>query len=788
MKKTLFAGLTALDPGESIAVDDYALVTTDPLRVDRFLEVGSVTHRHDARAALGNPTASAGASAVGSGGAIPAGETFYAAYTLLDEQNGETLPSDAVAITTPDPIEPPDSEPTAVIDYTSGGTLPADTYYYVVSLLDGIGGETPAGPWAQVEREPGFASGRVLISGLQGLVASGSAAGWALYRATGGGTFHFLAQGSGDTFTDDGSTPADCGRAPLDENVNTTNGDNSIEIVVPASAMTDANGRQASGFSLYLSRTGDFSSPCLHGSSGSAAAGETVVVRLYDPQPGRPPDVSLSVRGASKIDPDTEILDWHWKRPVATSDALPAAEAGDVRLVLDDGTLWAAIEETENSSGWQLVGGLGGGSGTVDLEHLANGQKVIWRHGGSGFVELWASSVGGDGTLVLDDQFSVDSASAYTYDADTTYAGSGFSVAGGVLDSVTSAEKHLWRNDVVVPSGDFELVSKVHYDASWSGGHGLYFRRHFAADNHDDNLHIGVVAGSKLSIAMNSGAVDPMFVADSSATIGIGDLSGAETFWLRLLRDGDTYEAYFHRADPSGGASAVASAAYTLANAEEVAEYGSAASGRVMLVSTSDDLQFDDVRAYVRTENRRELRLAVNEYDGARHERLVLGDANDTDFGGVKEVAASGSGSVAPVDAIMFAPSGDVEIDVSEVGGSAVVTIGVDVPPAADEFIGQIAASGSGSVAPASAVMFRGSGTVTVSAADASGSAVVTVTGSEPTATLIQSRLASRGMGRVVGGNSATARPDDGFAFYDWLQEEEPVNAIAGDTWSQPPT
>jgi hypothetical protein len=89
---------------------------------------------------------------------------------------------------------------------------------------------------------------------------------------------------------------------------------------------------------LYASPDGTFEGGSLLAEYGLADAGTeqtfaTLTLLLTDPPP-----VSLSIPGASKIDPDTELVDWHWKRPVANAAALPAdAEEGDVRIALDTG-------------------------------------------------------------------------------------------------------------------------------------------------------------------------------------------------------------------------------------------------------------------------------------------------------------------------------------------------------------------------------------------------------------------------------------------------------------------
>jgi hypothetical protein len=69
MRKTLFAGLTELDPSDSLAEDGYAFQQKNPRVTDHFLEIGAVTHRHDAHLPLADPTVAPSAAA--SGGCAP---------------------------------------------------------------------------------------------------------------------------------------------------------------------------------------------------------------------------------------------------------------------------------------------------------------------------------------------------------------------------------------------------------------------------------------------------------------------------------------------------------------------------------------------------------------------------------------------------------------------------------------------------------------------------------------------------------------------------------------------
>src|SRR4051812_45884985 len=171
MRKTLFAGLTELDPSDTLATDGYSFQQQNPRITDHFLELGAVTHRHDAHLPLGNPVAEPSAVASGGTGTFPAASSIFVGYTLLDAEGGETALAPAITLTTRDPLPDPEDGPVGVIDYTAG-VLRADTYYYALTFSDGAGGETLVGPSVAVEREPGFPSGQVRLTGMATLAAA----------------------------------------------------------------------------------------------------------------------------------------------------------------------------------------------------------------------------------------------------------------------------------------------------------------------------------------------------------------------------------------------------------------------------------------------------------------------------------------------------------------------------------------------------------------------------------------------------------------------------------------
>lgn len=329
MRKTPFAGLLVPEPGESISEDNGSFFT-DRDTIDHLLEVGTKTHRHNGLAGLANPIVAPGVSVVASGGTIPADQSISVGYTLEDANGGETMLSNVTVVSTPPPVQAPGAAPGGAFA-SDAGSLLVNTYFYVLTFTDGEGGETPFGASLQVERPPGFASGHIELSNLTFGMEEAGATGWRLYRAVGGAAYGLLATGGigDDTFDDDGSVGLDCSQHPPVEE-NTTVGINQLMVTLPSAGLGSA-----AFINLYATVTGDFSGGSFLAQAPVASAGMTMIFSVLELGEESPPDVNLSIGGAHQIDPDTELLDWHWKRPVATVEDLPEdAEEGDVRAIL----------------------------------------------------------------------------------------------------------------------------------------------------------------------------------------------------------------------------------------------------------------------------------------------------------------------------------------------------------------------------------------------------------------------------------------------------------------------
>jgi len=363
VKKTLFAGLTVLEAGESLDADNGAFTGRDRETTDRFLRIGAKTHRHTGAAGLTNPSGAPAASVIASGGALAAGLSISVGYTLEDADGGETMLSPVTVVSTPRPVSEPNAAPSASAGYT-GGQLPVNTYFYAATFTDGEGGETPMGPAVSAERQPGFASGQIRISQLtNGLLAAG-ATGWRLYRATGGGSYSLLATGNSteDIFIDDGTAAINCDVHPPAGEENTTVGISTLLVTLPSGSVGQTF------INLYASTTGDFGGAALLGQYPLSSAGHVAAFPALEFFDVSPPPVNLSIGGAHQIDPDSELLDWHWRRPVLSSAALGSGTLGDVKLVEGTGQLYAVLSPSAFASGaseWVRIASAGGGSGSV---------------------------------------------------------------------------------------------------------------------------------------------------------------------------------------------------------------------------------------------------------------------------------------------------------------------------------------------------------------------------------------------------------------------------------------
>jgi hypothetical protein len=361
MDKTPFAGLTRLDPSDPLSEDGFSFQSENPTVLDELLRLALVLHKHDAHAALPNPTEDPTVVSNDAGGTIPADLSITVGYTLLDANGGETaLNADPQVVTTQGGIDTPDAGPD-LTHSALAGTLVAGSYAYAVSITDGLGGETLLGPSSDVLVPTGSATNEINVEGLTQIVTDAGGDGWRLWRSINGDAWGLLATGAlaTDDFLDDGTTPCDCGQHPPTTDTGNTNATNQLQVTVPSDAIND----QATQFRIYATTDAEFASPSVLGTYDIA---DLDAIKTYNSLTtlgdGAPPDVSRAMPGADQIDALTDIANLTWRPPVANAAALPDDDPdGAVRVTLDDNALH--IFELAGPTWHDVAGGGGGGSG-----------------------------------------------------------------------------------------------------------------------------------------------------------------------------------------------------------------------------------------------------------------------------------------------------------------------------------------------------------------------------------------------------------------------------------------
>lgn len=342
-ERTIFAGLEVLPPGAPLSTDGFAFQIDNPTITDKLLKLGALLHKHDEHAALVNP-ATKPELTLGSGGGFSDDQTVFVGYTLIDAYGGETMISPITEINTGTSFGNPEEAPGAVLETTAGALLAAN-YTYALTCSDGKGGESLLGPAVTVVVPPGFAHAQIGLSKLGAIlkvVAKGApGAEWRLWRIQNAGPWTLLSTGTEaeETLTDDGSHAPNCNVEPPEEN--TSVGSHKVTIKVPNPANP-----AVSFFSVYACLDNTFVSPCLVGTFAIASVGAPITLENLAVSTGRPPAVNLSIPGAKKINPDTDLVAFPYKRAVHKESELPTEgnEDGDVRETLEDHQLhfWKA--------------------------------------------------------------------------------------------------------------------------------------------------------------------------------------------------------------------------------------------------------------------------------------------------------------------------------------------------------------------------------------------------------------------------------------------------------------
>jgi hypothetical protein len=352
-ERTPFLGLLRIPPGEPLSLEGSEFQYIDPLVVDHIAKIGAILHKHDGAAALADPVTAPTLATSAAGGSIAGNTTVLTTYTWIDAEGGETLPAPTANVTTAATFPEPKDVPTAVVS-TAAGALLAANYVYGVTVTDGEGGETTISPLVEAVVEPGFAKAEVTVSKLKAILTevAGATVGaeWRLWRRQNGGEWNLIDTGVGETIVDDGTLVPDCTVQP--PSVSTTHSTNKITVVVPDPVGTPEF------FRLYLTIDGTFGPVSYVAEYPIAECEKPIDLTTLAVLPGTPPPISRAYPHANKIDPDTDMVEWPWKRPVANAAALPKEgnEEGDVRETLNDHVLHAWDGETKV---WAAIGGSG---------------------------------------------------------------------------------------------------------------------------------------------------------------------------------------------------------------------------------------------------------------------------------------------------------------------------------------------------------------------------------------------------------------------------------------------
>jgi hypothetical protein len=692
MRKTRFAGLTELTPGENPNVDNSSLFSENPSITDHFLEIGAVTHRHDAHPGLGTPALAPSGSIQPTGGSFGADVDIALGYTLIDADGGETLISPTTTLSTEPPYDPPESAPRATVTYSSGALM-ADTFYYGLTLTDLQGGETPLGPIVNVDREPGPTFASITLDGLTADFGIHGAVAWRLYRARSGENFGYIASGTADRFVDSGQGCVDCGQLPPTQN--RTNRTNRVQIQIPAAALASGVASGAAGFRVYGSMDGTFTGDCLLGEYPLASGGSALVYTSYSPLRGNPPDVSTSVRGASKIDAETSLTNHHWRSPVANSGLLPATVMpyGETRRALDTGEVYVAFGQAfAGGSGWTKVASGGvkrvGAAGSVALA-----VDELQLKGSGGVRAEPATRLGaspGSGLLALDyhPPILVGLASGVALDYELGQGTLAVASASGGLVPTVVGEKRVYVKDVVYDDVEAELRFRV-MDAS-TGQAAVIVRSPGSGD--------GIFA----QIDRAAGRLELIeYVGGGSARLDSAPLpaiaSGSSYFLRGYARSERVTAGLWDQPPATAPPLALISAPISSPGRRRLARRGRVGA-RLVPGSTAWSLEHIDVRVApeahmdiveangVAVHNPLGLRfigagVALASGYGGSAVVTITGTGGGGGGGSISQVAVQGGASASSPTSIVFVAGSGASLQLNPAGGSATLTINASAAP-----------------------------------------------------------------------------------------------------------
>lgn len=409
--RTRFAGLAAPDRGDSSQVLNADFIYANPDLTDQFLRIGALTHRHSGQPGLPNPLTAVTLVGSQTGGSLDAG-TYYATYTAVDAQGGETMAAPVESITLIAGVQPPVNGPSAAVS-SAGGIMPDGNYAYATTFTDGAGGETTLSPPTWTYIDPGFASAEILLSGL---TPGAGATNWRLWRSYEGEDWHLVAQGSGDTYLDTGFDPPDNPARP--PATNTTGGTSQISLSLPGTAEPAL--ASATSLNVYLSLDPTMPAPSLFAVLPIACAGTTLTITDDIVVNGSPPNANLSIGGAAKIFGKTEVIGWQ------TLIACASGIASGGSAISGSANAQGKLQFTGSGGAQVFIRDLGGGSAQIIISAPSASQGPQGPQGIQGIQGIQGppGTGGGGGSGITSFEASAANGSA-NVTAVLAFAGSG---------------------------------------------------------------------------------------------------------------------------------------------------------------------------------------------------------------------------------------------------------------------------------------------------------------------------------------------------------------------------
>lgn len=299
--------LSTLSSGDDFADNGYKYTDADRQQIDRLLEIGAETHRHDGVVADSiDPDTPPSLALDTSGGGIGAGERIRYKFTLVDVVGNESAASPEAYIDTPDPVESPAAS-SLTYDNGAGSLLPGNYFYALSAYVDLNTSETKAPNRAYITVASGSATNTITIT-LPSLPFG--ATGFNIYRRTPGSTKYFYLDSVDmdvatppDVYEDDGATDVDCGRTlPV---VNSTYSTNSVVVSYPGATPVVPDGYTWKIYRTYES--GEYDDSFLTWVVEETSEGSGIIVTTYEDvgagtTTGYPPAYSQIVDSPSKID------------------------------------------------------------------------------------------------------------------------------------------------------------------------------------------------------------------------------------------------------------------------------------------------------------------------------------------------------------------------------------------------------------------------------------------------------------------------------------------------------